>query len=61
MNDQVGIGVDFSDAHPELMVVAVNGSTAGSEAPTSVVNIWNVNFPTKTPEYVHFSNDFIFL
>ncbi|KAI6207246.1 Protein SDA1 [Aphelenchoides fujianensis] len=50
---QQGRALDFSDSHPELLAVAVNGK---SDGPEGIVNIWNTNFSTTTPECVFHSN-----
>ncbi|KAI6186232.1 Protein SDA1 [Aphelenchoides besseyi] len=53
INSQMGQAIDFSEAHPELLAVAINGQSSG---PEGIINIWNTNFSTATPECVFHSN-----
>lgn len=55
--EQTGRAVDFSDAHPELVAVAINGKS-NSDGPEGVINVWNTNFSTASPEYVLITSHF---
>uniref|UniRef100_A0A1I7SC46 WD_REPEATS_REGION domain-containing protein n=2 Tax=Bursaphelenchus xylophilus TaxID=6326 RepID=A0A1I7SC46_BURXY len=52
LQNQRGYGVEFCDAHPELMAVLVNGEPDGKGGPTGIINLWNTVYPTPNPELV---------
>jgi dynein intermediate chain len=52
---QSGRSIDFSDSHPELMAVAINGKP-NSDGPEGIINVWNTNFSTSSPECVFHCN-----
>ncbi|KAI6190243.1 WD domain, G-beta repeat protein [Aphelenchoides bicaudatus] len=55
LNEQSGLAIDFSDSHSELLAVAVNGKP-NSDGPEGIINVWNTNFGTSSPECVFHSN-----
>ncbi|CAD5223397.1 unnamed protein product [Bursaphelenchus okinawaensis] len=57
LNNQQGRCVEFCEAHPELLAVAVNGDADGKGGPSGIINIWNTAIPTPSPEFVFHAND----